>query len=86
MSVPLVFNIIPLDEDGGRQDCNLPPARQQRRHRAARQVSVRTFYPTDEIALKLRRCHAQLCLLSMKALLATAAIWLSAPTVAAENR
>jgi len=85
MSVPQVFNIIPLDNDGGRQDCNLSPARQQRHHRAARRAYVCTFYPTDEVPLRLRGYHAQICLLSMTALLATAAIWLSAPTVAAEN-
>ena len=86
MSVPLVFNIIPLDDDGGRQDCDLPPARQQRHRSAAWLAYVCRFYPTDEIPLKLRGCHAQNCLLSMKALIATAAICLSAPTAAAENR
>ena len=86
MSVPLVFNTIPLAEDGGRQNCNLPPAREQRHYSAAPLVYVHTIYRTDEIRLKLQICGTQIRLPSLIAKLTTAAMWLSAPTVATENR
>ncbi len=81
-----MFNIFPLDDDGGRQDGSLPPAREQRHCRVARLVYVCAFCPTAEIRLKLRSCHARIRLLSLITVLTTAAIWLSAPTVAAVNR
>jgi hypothetical protein len=41
---------------------------------------------TDEIRLKLQICGTQIRLPSLIAKLTTAALWLSAPTVATENR
>jgi hypothetical protein len=86
MSVPLVFNINEFDDDGDRQNRGLLPARDQRHRSTAPLMYVKIFKRTDEIRLELQICGAQIRLPSLIATLTTAAMWLSAPTVAAENR